>query len=140
MKNLIRKILKENDWDWATQASSTISGEELEDFIRNNDLTEIPDHIKHVGGNLNLYNTPIKSLGNLETFGGHLDLYGTQIKSLENLESVDGNLDLRNSQIKSLGNLESVGGYLDLSNTTISKKYSEQEIRNMVNVGGNIYL
>jgi hypothetical protein len=29
---------------------------------------------------------------------------------------------------------------LDLINTPLSKKYSEEEIRSMVEVGGNVYL
>jgi hypothetical protein len=52
--------------------------------------------------------------------------------------SIEG--DLYGAPIKSLGNLQSVDGYLNLSETPISKKYSEQEIRDMVNVNGNIYL
>jgi hypothetical protein len=54
--------------------------------------------------------------------------------------SIGGYLNLDGTPIKSLGNLQSVGGYLDLYGTPISKKYSEQEIRDMVNVDGEIYL
>jgi hypothetical protein len=54
--------------------------------------------------------------------------------------SIEGDLYLRGAQIKSLGNLQSVGGDLDLNETPISKKYSRQEIRDMVNVDGDIYL
>jgi hypothetical protein len=42
--------------------------------------------------------------------------------------------------IKSLGNLTSVGGDLDLRGTPLSKKYTEEQIREMVNVDGDIYL
>jgi len=73
-----------------------------------------------IEGVLNLHGTPIKSLGNLQSVGGYLDLHGTPIKSL--------------------GNLQSVGGDLYLRGTQISKKYSEQKIRDMVNVDGDIYL
>ena len=55
--------------------------------------------------------------------------------------SIEGDLDLSNKPIKSLGNLQSVGGDLYLYyDTPISRKYSEEEIRQMVNVGGKIYL
>ena len=93
-----------------------------------------------IEGDLDLYGVKIKSLGNLQSVGGSLDLGGTPIESLGNLQSVGGYLNLLGTQIKSLGNLQSVGGDLHLSETPISKKYSEQEIRDMVNVNGNIYL
>ena len=97
-------------------------------------------NLQSVGGYLNLGGTKIKDLGNLETVGGHLYLVGTPIQSLGNLQSVGGNLNLRETKIKDLGNLQSVGGYLYLVGTPMSKKYSEQEIRQMVQVNGDIYL
>jgi hypothetical protein len=95
-------------------------------------------NLQSVGGDLNLYNTPIKSLGNLTSVGGYLNLENTSIKSLGNLTSVGGYLILENTPIKSLGNLQSVGGYLDLRKTPLSKMYSEEEIREMINVGGRV--
>jgi hypothetical protein len=92
-----------------------------------------------VGGNLDLRGTPIKSLGNLQYVGGYLDLKKTPIKSLGNLQSVGGNLWLRYTPIESLGNLQSVDGGLDLEGTPISKKYSKEEIRQMIKVGEEIY-
>ena len=73
-----------------------------------------------ISGDLNLNDLPIKSLGNLISVGGHLNLFRTSIQSL--------------------GNLTSVGGYLYLSDTPLSKKYTEKEIRQMVDVNGYIYL
>ena len=95
--------------------------------------------LQSVGGNLFLYVTPIESLGNLVSVGGGLNLEYSLIESLGNLTSVGGDLDLGRTPIKSLGNLQSVGGYLVLRNTPISRKYSEEEIRQMVNVDGEIY-
>lgn len=91
-------------------------------------------------GNLYLSSAQIESFGNLSSVGGDLDLRYTSIKSLGNLTSVGGNSLLINTPIKSLGNLKSVGGNLYLQNTRISRKYSEQKIRDMVKVGGEIYL
>ena len=54
--------------------------------------------------------------------------------------SLGGSLNLYQTQIESLGNLQSVVGNLYLNDTPISKKYSRQEIRQMVNVDGEIYL
>ena len=113
-----------------------------------------------IGGDLNLYGSKIKSLGNLQSVGGNLDLYGTKIKSLGSLQSVGGNLKLYDSNIESLGNLQSVGGYfylegtkiqslgnlqsvggdLNLRDAPISERYSEEEIRQMVQVDGYIYI
>ena len=93
-----------------------------------------------ISGDLDLAGSSIESLGNLESVDGDLDLYISKIKSLGNLESVGGWLNLAGSSIKSLGNLESVGGNLYLYKTPMSKKYTEEEIRSMVNVGGDVYL
>jgi len=87
-----------------------------------------------------LVGTPIESLGNLTSVGGDLYLYSTPIKSLGNLTSVGDSLYLTDTSIKSLGNLTSVGGNLFLKYTPSSKKYTEEEIRQMVDVGGNIYM
>jgi hypothetical protein len=97
-------------------------------------------NLTSVGGYLYLYRSEIKSLGNLTSVRGSLDLNITNIKSLGNLTSVGGDLDLSGSRIKSLGNLTSVGGRLYLNNTPLSKKYNEEEIRSMVEVGGDVYL
>ena len=115
MKNLIKKILREG-FDWIQDNS--ISGEELEELIRKTGATSIP--FDRVSGHLDLRETKIQSLGNLQSVGSHLDLGGTPIKDL--------------------GNLQSVGGDLDLVGTPMSKKYSEEQIRQMVQVNGNIYL
>jgi len=93
-----------------------------------------------IGGNLGLAYSEIKSLGNLQSVGGDLDLEGTEIQSLGNLRSVGGYLDLYDTKIQSVGNLRSVGGDLYLGDTPISEKYSKEEIRQMVQVGGNIYM
>jgi hypothetical protein len=49
-------------------------------------------------------------------------------------------LSLLKSKIESLGNLTYVGGNLDLLHTPISRKYSEEEIIQTINVNGVIYL
>ena len=93
-----------------------------------------------VGGSLDLSNSSIESLGNLTSVGGYLSLRNTPIQSLDNLTSVGSHLDLYGSSIESLGNLKSVGGNLYLNNTPISNKHTRQEIKQMVNIDGDIYL
>jgi len=93
-----------------------------------------------VNGDLDLFGTPIQYLRNLKTVGGSLSLEGTHIQDLGNLQTVGGSLDLDGSHIQSLGNLQKVGGTLYLRWTPLSKKYSEEDIRQMVKVGRNIYL
>ena len=91
-----------------------------------------------IGGDLYLGGTSIKSLGNLQSVGGDLDIYDTPIESLGNLQSVGGFLSLEGTPIQSLGNLTSVGGNLILLGTPLSIKYTEEEIRQMVDVPGEI--
>ena len=124
------------------------------------DITSL-GNLQSVNGDLNLYETNITSLGNLQSVNGYLNLYGcANLISLGNLQSVKGYLDLEGcakltslgnlqsvngslvlygcANLTSLGNLQSVGGGLHLGKTSISKKYSEEEIRQMLNVGGII--
>jgi len=167
MKNLIKKILRETVnnsddpfWKRVNDGMSYAKGSDIINWVMEYNMDEIPDFIKHcdggldlegtqiqtlgnlesVGRNLYLRDTPIEDLGNLESVGGNLDLWRTPIKNLGNLQSVGGSLDLRGTPIEDLGNLQSIGGYLDLWRTPISKKYSKQEIRSQVQVGGDIYL
>jgi hypothetical protein len=108
------------------------------------DLRDTPikslENLHFVGYDLYLADTPIKSLGNLTSVGGSLNLEYTPIESLGNLQSVGGYLDLAFTPIESLKNLKSVGGDLRLFGTPLSRKYTEEEIRQMVDVKGDIYL
>jgi hypothetical protein len=132
-----------NDWD-KLQKYLDRKGNPLYSIGGDLDLRHTPieslGNLTSVGGYLYLYGSEIKSLGNLTSVGGYLYLYGSEIQSLGNLTSVGGYLNLRDSSIKSLGNLKSVGGNLYLNNTPILKKYSKEEIKQMVNIEGDIYL
>lgn len=127
LKRLKRKPLElpfeafGNDWDT------------LQTFLerRGNPSYSITD-------NLDLYGTPVRSLGNLISVAGNLDLYGNLIETLGSLTSVGGDLILRGSKIESLGNLSSVGGDLDLYRTPLSKILTRKQIQDTINVGGQI--
>jgi hypothetical protein len=108
--------------------------------LRRTDIESL-GNLTSVGGDLNLKHSEIESLGNLTSVGGYFNLEGTKIKSLGNLTSVGLSLNLFNSEIESLGNLISVGVSLNLYSTPLSRKYpTEEEIRSMVEVGGDVYL
>ena len=102
-------------------------------------IDRLPDELKHIDGHLNLFNTQIKSLPDGLTIIGWLDLDNTQIKLLPNGLTVGGSLSLCDTQIKSLPNGLKVGNYLYLYNTPLSKKYTPDEIKQMIiNKGGSV--
>ena len=87
-------------------------------------ITSLPDNLKKVGGSLNLSNSKIESLPDNLQVEKYLSLYNTKIKTLPSNLQVDGTLDLRR--------------------TEIAKKYSKDEIRQMIEstggfVNGDIY-
>ena len=153
MVNLIKKILKEE-----TEEVLEIPGlhyfpdgiDGLKNFIQKKNITRwsLDDDLNlswyegdltwleglvSVSGRLDLYGTPIESLGNLQSVGGSLYLNGTQIESLGNLQSVGLSLNLYRTQIKSFGNLKSVVGDLWL-NKFLSERYTDKEIKKMIDV------
>jgi len=107
-------------------------------------LLHFPDTITkddlNVDGSLYLSGTQIQSLSAGLRVGGYLSLRNTQIQSLPADLQVGGYLDLSGTQIQSLPADLRVGGNLFLSGTPISKKYTESEIRKMVDVDGNVYI
>jgi len=108
--------------------------------LSNTPITSLPQGLK-VGGNLGLSSTPITTLPQGLTVGGHLDLVRTLIISLPQDLTVGGYLYLMNTKITSLPQDLKVGGDLDLINTPISKKYTKEQIKQMVpGIKGNIYI
>jgi hypothetical protein len=107
-----------------------------------NTSIETLGNLVRVEGGLNLMRCfNLQSLGNLEYVGGLFYLYGNEnLQSLGNLVRVGSDLDLGSTRIETLGNLEYVGGDLVLISTPLSKKYTEEQIRNMIEVVGEIYM
>ena len=92
-------------------------------------------------GNLDLYGTTITSLPNGLIVGGNLNLSNTKIETLPNGLKVGGNLKLKDTLITSLPDDLEVGGSLFLNDTPIAKKYTKEQIRQMVpNVKGQIHI
>jgi hypothetical protein len=120
IENIIRRILREQEEEKILKIPS------LKFF--NNDWNVLQKYLEFRGN-------PKYSIG------GDLDLREMDIESLGNLVRVDGDLNLfGNKNLQSLGNLEYVGGHLHLSNTPIKIKYNRTQIKNMVEVGGLLYL
>jgi hypothetical protein len=100
-------------------------------------ITTLPNGLT-VGDDLNLFNTPITTLPDNLTVGGGLDLYGTPITTLPDNLRVEGYLNLSKTSITTLPDNLIVVGDLYLSHTPLSKQYSEDEIRKMIqDKGGN---
>ena len=157
MKDLIKKILREETEEVLVIPSLSFFPdgiEGLKNFIEKKNITRwsLDDNLYlsqyegdltwleglvSISGYLDLEGKKIKSLDNLQSVGGYLDIRNTQIKSLDNLQSVGMFLLLGGTQIKSFGNLQSVGGNLFL-NEYFSEKYTDEEIRSMINVDGDI--
>ena len=100
--------------------------------------------LEYVGEYLTLTHTPIEDLGNLTSVGS-LNLSNTQIESLGKLEFVGYNLYLSSTQIKSLGNLTYVGYNLYLRNTPLGKELKDsgmsiEEIKNKFGVKDELYI
>ena len=102
--------------------------------LRDTPIISLPDNLEKVGGNLDLYGTQIKSLpDNLQIYGS-LWLTYTPIKSLPNNLQVGRHLFLSYSAIESLPNTLKVGETLWIEKTPLAKKYSDKEIRNLLDV------
>jgi hypothetical protein len=96
--------------------------------LSNSQIEDLGD-LEEVRLNLYLNNTPIKSLGKLKRVGRNLDLYYSQIEDLGDLEEVRGSLGLSNTPIKSLGKLKRLGGSLDLYYSQIEDLGDLEEVR-----------
>ena len=116
MISLIKRILKEE-----TEYKDLIVPYRLEDRPERYKrilYKKIQEYIKNGSkGSLNLHNAPIDGLpSNLKTVGGFLWLDNTPISSLPS--------DLK------------ISGYLFLNNTPISRKYTKDQIRKMIEDSG----
>jgi hypothetical protein len=106
--------------------------------LGNTPIKSLPQELK-VGGDLNLYKTPIESLPQGLVVGGNLYLDLSQVQSLPLGLKVGGDLYL-SPHIQSLPPDLKVGGDLYLSFTPMSNKYTEEEIRQMSpGISGRIY-
>jgi hypothetical protein len=156
IENIIRRILREqeeeklselppiddffdSDWNLVLNFMNRYPNKKFY-YPSDLDLTfsdiETLGNLVKVEGYLNLMSCKnLVSLGGLEYVDGYLNLTFSNIETLGNLEYVGHALNLYGCEnLQSLGNLNYVGKWVDLRGTLISEKYTEEEIRKMVEV------
>jgi hypothetical protein len=113
-----------------------------ENLILDNSKIEDLNNLERVDKYFGLYNCKnLKTLGNLNYTGSTLDLEYTNIESLENLEYVGRSLVINSTlNLKSLGKLKFVGVNLYVSNSNILKVMSDYQIRQNVEIKGEIII
>jgi len=113
----------------------------IEGDLRGTDVWNISlPELEYVNGDLGLNGSGIEELPKLKEVGGNLYLTLSDINSLPELEYVGSMLALRGTKIESLPKLNYVDSVLVLSNTPLSKTTTEEELRNKIDVGGEIRL
>jgi hypothetical protein len=155
IENIIRRVLREeqeeekllkipgiryfnNDWNilqkfLESQGYPRYSiGGDLD--LRDSDVKSLGNLVR-VEGDLDLYYSDVESLGDLEYVGGDLNLIDTDIETLGKLERVEGFLTLESCQnLESLGDLEYVGKWLDIKHTNV------ESLGNLKYVGSHLFL
>ena len=97
-------------------------------------------NLEYVTGEVSLEDSGIVELPKLKKVDGVLYLQRTGIHSLPELEYVGLHLNLYGARINDLPKLEIVQGLLTLRHTPLADKTTEEELRNKIQVGGNISL
>lgn len=97
-------------------------------------------NLEYVTGDVSLEDSGISELPKLKEVDGALFIQRTGINSLPELKYVGLHLNLYNTQISELPKLEIVQGVLTLRHTPLADKTTEEELRNKIQVGGNISL
>jgi len=96
------------------------------------DFDSITEKDLIVKDNLYLSDAKITQLPDNLQVEGYLNLYNTKITQLPNNLQVEGYLALENTKITQLPDNLKVGGTLWLVATPIAKKYSKDQIRQMI--------
>jgi hypothetical protein len=104
-------------------------------------ISSLPKNLKVIKGSLDLSNTPLTSLPDNLEVGKVLDIRNTPLTSLPDNLEVGGDLIVNNSKITSLPKDLKVEGRLFLLRTPISKKYTKEQLKQMLpGVKGEIYI
>ena len=94
-----------------------------------------------INGDLNLSKTKITKLPDNLTVNGNLDLTHSKITKLPDNLTVGGNLALYYTKMTSFPHSLIVDGSIILFNTQLSKKYTKEQLKQMLpGVKGNIFV
>lgn len=88
-------------------------------------------------GYLHLPFDSVSSFGILKYVGGNLNLYQSSMKSIDSITHVNGWVNLNNSKINDLGTLKYVGNNIYLHKCPLAK-FTAKQIRQMVKVNGSV--
>ena len=100
------------------------------------ELTKLPNYL-YVGDHLNIEGTNIEEIPNNLYVGGYLSLYGcTQITKLPNYLYVGDHLNIEGTNIEEIPNNLYVEFDLYIENTPLAKKYTNEEIYEMIKLHG----
>ncbi len=95
------------------------------------DIINIPQNLKHIGGDADFKNSLIKKLDQLQTIGGNAYFRESKVEFLDQLKSIGGCAKFENSQIKELGQLQTIGGFADFGDSQI------KELGQLQTIGGD---
>ena len=107
--------------------------------INVNDVENVvPDGIETLIGSFDTYN--IEDLNDVKHIDGNVSIHNN-LKTLQNVETINGKLWITNKNFESFGNLKSVNGNVILDkNIILLKNYTEDDINNMIDIGGELII
>jgi len=145
IKRLLNKKVIDGDLDLRDIPITSLGNAEFINgdlVLFNNETLKSLGRVKEIKGSLGISYSSIEDLGDLERVEGGifaLEVFSrSKLKSLGKLQYVGQHLDIRRTNLKDFGNLKYVGGDLYLTQTKLSKKYSEKEIREKIEVKGRV--
>jgi hypothetical protein len=118
--------------------------------LSNSKLTKLPDELVKVGSVLDIKGSKIADLNNIRYISDYLMAYNSELKTLPDNFHCRGYVNCAESLINEIPNNLKIEGSLYLRDTPLSKKYTKEQIRKMIEdkggyvgdviCGGNIML
>lgn len=117
-----------------------ISGEEYEDFLRNNKIITSLLNLKKFYGNIGFGGSRVYDLGQLEEVHGDLNIGYSEIESLKDVRYVSGRVAISQCPLIDFGNLTEIGGSLHIGSSLVENFGKIEKIGEFlfINKGANI--